>query len=93
MHKNTQVQAPEGNKNKQTEGSICQIIGAKKIYIFYLFSRVSFKKESLQVKVRNLALTPKLKVHSALGVDDFKLALDMFLETVPRLGGLTEAAI
>ena len=45
----------------------------------------------LPAKVRNLTLTPQVKAHSALDVDDFKMALDLFLETVPdqpRIGGL-----
>jgi hypothetical protein len=45
----------------------------------------------LPAKIRNLSTTARDRSHCALGVDDFKSALDHFLATVPdqlRVGGL-----
>ena len=46
----------------------------------------------LPTKIRNLTMKPKFLAHSAPSVDDFKMALDLYLETVPdqpRIDGLS----
>ena len=48
----------------------------------------------LPSKIRNLTMKPSTLAHSAPSLEDFKMALDLYLQTVPdqpRIGGLSPA--